>query len=142
VVRLPPRGSDHARNRGWLSDCHPRRLDCLVLCGSFIAFLADFGHAPRGAHDFSHAPRGAHDSTHATRGLDIYDSGCATHGTSVPALPAALVASPLGYVGSTDTASTSKVTTVEGRTGGTSSQPSSNDHAGEARLPATDLHFV
>jgi hypothetical protein len=42
-------------------------------------------------------------------------------------------------VGATNTASTTVVTTSKGRIGGTSGQPSSDDHAGEARLLATDM---
>jgi hypothetical protein len=44
----------------------------------------------------------------------------------------------LGLLGSHLPASTSVVTTGEGLTGGTSGQPSSDDHVGEAGLPATD----
>jgi hypothetical protein len=46
--------------------------------------------APRAcAHDFGCAPRGALESTHATHGPDIHDSGRATRGSGVPALPVA-----------------------------------------------------
>jgi hypothetical protein len=44
--------------------------------------------------------------------------------------------SPSGYAGANDTASTSAVATSKGCTGGSSSQPSSDDHAGEAGLLA------
>jgi hypothetical protein len=63
---------------------------------------------------------GMHDSTHAS------------HGTSVPIL----LVSPSGCAGATGITSTSAVAVGEGHTGGTSGQPSSDDHAGEARLPA------
>jgi hypothetical protein len=43
----------------------------------------------------------------------------------------------LGYVGATGIASTSVVTAGDGHTGGTSGQPSSNDHTGVAGLPDT-----
>jgi hypothetical protein len=66
------------------------------------------------------------------------------HGPDVPVLPVALLASSSGYVGATDTTSTLAVTTSEGHTGVTFGQPSSNDHAGESGLPATDqkTHLV
>jgi hypothetical protein len=56
------------------------------------------------------------------------------HVSGVPAL----LASPSGCTGATNTASTSAAVTSEGHTGGTSGQPSSDDHAGEAGLPTTD----
>jgi hypothetical protein len=43
--------------------------------------------------------------------------------------------SPSCCAGATDTASTSVVAVGEGSTGGTSSPPSSDDHAGKAGLP-------
>jgi hypothetical protein len=70
-------------------------------------------------------------------GSDIYNSGRATRGFNILALPAALHALPSGCAGATGTASTSAVTADEGRIGGTSGQSSSNDHVGEARLPAS-----
>jgi hypothetical protein len=76
------------------------------------------------------------DSTHATRGPGVHDSGRTTSGSVVPALSAALLVSPLGYVGATGTASASAVTVGEGCTCGTSGQPSPDDHTGEARLLA------
>jgi hypothetical protein len=85
--------------------------------------------------DFGCAPRGSLDSTRATCGPIVYDSGCTTHGSDVLALPVALLASPSSYVRATDIASTSSVTVDEGRTGGSSSQPSSDDHVSKAGLP-------
>jgi hypothetical protein len=78
-----------------------------------------------------------HDSIRATRDIDIHDSSRVTRGTSVLALPTALPMSPSSYAGATDTTSTSAVAVREGRTGGTSGQPSSDDHAGEVGLPTT-----
>jgi hypothetical protein len=69
-------------------------------------------------------------------GPDVYDSGCATHGSGVTALPAVVLTSPSGYTGDTNTTSTLAVTADEGRTGGTSGQTSSDDDAREAGLPA------
>jgi hypothetical protein len=69
---------------------------------------------------------------------DAHDSDRATHGPSIPALPIALLTSPSGYAGAIGTTPTSAVTVDEGRTDGTSDQSSSDDHAGEARLLATD----
>jgi hypothetical protein len=66
-------------------------------------------------------------STHATRGSDV------------PTLSAALLTSLSGYARATGTASTSAVTTDKDRTGGSSGQPSSDDHAGEEGLPADKL---
>jgi hypothetical protein len=43
---------------------------------------------------------------------------------------------PSGYAGATGTTSTSAVTVGKGRTGGTSGQPSFDDHMGEAGLSA------
>jgi hypothetical protein len=45
--------------------------------------------------------------------------------------------SPLNCAGATDTTSTSVAVIGEGRTGGTSGQPLSIDHVGEAGLSAT-----
>jgi hypothetical protein len=122
-VDCPPRRSDR----------HPRWSDCHALRRYFI----DFDRAPRSAHGFGRAPRGTHDSTRATSSPDIYNSGRATRGIDVPALPTTLLVSPSGCVGATGTASTIAVAAGEGRTGGTSGQPSFDDHAGEAELPAT-----
>jgi hypothetical protein len=47
------------------------------------------------------------------------------------------IASPSGCAGATSTTSTSTVTVGEGHTSGTFGQPSSDDHVGEAGLPAT-----
>jgi hypothetical protein len=74
---------------------------------------------------------------HATCGPGIHNSGHATRGSSVPTLPAALLVSPLGCARAIGTASTSAVATGEGRTGGSSDQPSFDDHVGEAGLPAS-----
>jgi hypothetical protein len=60
-----------------------------------------------------------------------------TRGIGVPPLAAALLSSPSGYAGVTDTTSTSAATIDEGHTGGTSDQPSSNDDVGEAGLSTT-----
>jgi hypothetical protein len=51
---------------------------------------------------------------------------------------------PLGYAGAIDTASTSAVAVDEGRTDGTSGQPSPDDHTGEAGFPAAgrQTHIV
>jgi hypothetical protein len=64
--------------------------------------------------------------------LSLYDSGRITCGS------APLLASPSGYVRATGTSSTSAVAAGEGRTNGTSSQSSSDDHVGEAGLLASD----
>jgi hypothetical protein len=122
-----PGWSDHPGNRGWWSDRPTPR-------NSFVVYFTDFCRAPRCAHDFGRAPRGTHDSTRATRDLNVHDFARASSCTGV----LALLASPSGYTGATDTASTSAVTTGESHTGGTSDQPSSNDHTGETGLPATD----
>jgi hypothetical protein len=61
----------------------------------------------------------------------IHDSGRTSRGPGIPALPAALLASPSGCAGGTDTTSISTTATDNGP----SSQPPSNDHAGEAWLP-------
>jgi hypothetical protein len=90
----------------------------LALRGFFIA--------PRDAHDFKCTPRDTHDSTRATCGPDVHDSA---RGSDVPAL----LASPLGYVGATSTASTSAIATGKGRIGGTSGQPSFDDNVGESK---------
>jgi hypothetical protein len=86
--------------------------------------VADLDRLPCGAHDFGCGP-GVHDSDRATRGSDF------------PALPATLLASPSGYAGATGTASTSAVAASKGRTGGSSGEPSSDDHAGETSLSTT-----
>jgi hypothetical protein len=88
--------------------------------------------------DFGRAPRGAHDSARAMHGPDIHDTGHATRGTDVPALSIALVASPSGYKRATGTTPTSVSAADEGRIGGTFDQPSFDDHANEAGLPAID----
>jgi hypothetical protein len=142
-----PRWLDHLRNRGWLSNCHLGRSDRLALRSTFVTCFANFGHALCGAHDFSHAPRGtydsgriprdAYDSDRATRGPSIHDFGRALHTVVVPTLPTAILAPPSGCAGATDVASTSAFPTDEGRTGGASRQPSSDDHAGKAGLSAT-----
>jgi hypothetical protein len=62
---------------------------------------------------------------------------CATHGPGIPTLPITLLTSSSGCAGLSDTAPTSVPATGKGCTGGTSGQPSSDDHAGEARLLAT-----
>jgi hypothetical protein len=84
--------------------------------------------APCDSHDFGCAPCGALDSTYATCDSDI------------PALPTALLTSSLGCAAATSTASTLAVD--EGHTGGTSGQPSFDDHAGEAGLPADKLTML
>jgi hypothetical protein len=116
------------------------------MCGA-----REFGCAPRGALDSTRDP-GVYDSdcaTHgpgvynsgcATRGSGVYDSGCATRGSGIPALPATLLMSPSGYTRATGTASTSAIAADEGCTDGTSDQTSSDDHAGEAGLPATNRY--
>jgi hypothetical protein len=71
-------------------------------------------------------------------GLHVYDSGRTSRGSDVQALPAPLLASPLGYARATGTVSTSAVAVDECRTGGTSGQSTFNDHAGEAELPTSD----
>jgi hypothetical protein len=103
---------------------------------SFITCFTNFGYPPCGAHVFGAAPRDALDSTRATHGPGVYDYDRTTHGSR--ALPAPLLVSPSGCARATSTASTSAVTTGEGRTGGTSGQSSSDDHTGEAGLPAFD----
>jgi hypothetical protein len=72
------------------------------------------------------------------RGTD--DSSRAFRSSGIPAL----LASPSSCAGATDTASTSVVIASEGRIGGTSGQPSSDDHAGAAGLPAVgrQTHLV
>jgi hypothetical protein len=71
-------------------------------------------------------------------GPGCHDSGHATRGTGVPGVPATLLVLPSGYVEAIGTASTSEVTAGKDCTGGTFGQPSSNDHAGEVELPATN----
>jgi hypothetical protein len=98
--------------------------DRLPPCGSFVGCLTDFFHALSDTHNFDCLSHSALDSTCATRGPDIHDSAHASHATS--------------------TASTSTVVASEGRTGGTSGQPSFDDHTSEAGLPATgrQTHIV
>jgi hypothetical protein len=90
--------------------------------------------------DFHHAPRGAHDSTRTTCSLGVHDSALTSCGFSIPTL----LASPSGYTGATGIASPSAVAAGKGHTGGTSGQPSSNDHTGEAGLSAVgwQTHIV
>jgi hypothetical protein len=102
-----------------------------------VSCFIDFGCTPCGAHDFDRAPRDTYNSTGTTCDLGVHDSDHASCGTDVPTLPLALLASPSGCVGATRTASTSAVATGKGCTGGTSGQPSSDDHMGEAGLPST-----
>jgi hypothetical protein len=102
--------------------------------------ITDFDCPSCGAHDFGCAPRGALDSTRIMHDLSVHDSGHATCGSDVPALPAALLTLPSSCAGATSTASTSVVTVDEGNTGGTSGQPSSDDHADEVGLSASDRH--
>jgi hypothetical protein len=90
------------------------------------------------AHDFGYAPLGALDSNHATHDPDVHDFGRATCPSDIPAPPATLLVSPLGYVGATGTTSTSTVAASKGCTGGTSSQPSSDDHVGKAGFLTSD----
>jgi hypothetical protein len=118
--------SDHPRNRSWQT-----------LRRTFIAYFANYGSTSRGAHDFGCSPSGAYDSSHATRSPDIHNSSCTMHGPDVPTLVATLFVPPSGKVGATGTTSTLAFPIGEGCTGGTSSQPSSDDHVGEARLSAT-----
>jgi hypothetical protein len=115
-----PGQSDRPGNKGWRSDCHPRRSDHPPPRRPIIDGIAEIHRASCGL--------GIRDSTHASRGSDI----------------PALLTSPSGCAGATGTASTSAVAASEGRTDGTSSQPSSDDHAGEAELPATgrQTHLV
>jgi hypothetical protein len=101
--------------------------------------LANFSHAPCGAQDLNHAPRSALVSTLATRVPGVHNSGRATRDYGVTALPVALLASPSGCTGATDTTSTSAVATGEGCTSGSSGQCSYDDHTGEVGLPA-DRH--
>jgi hypothetical protein len=118
---VTPRWLVHPWNRGWWSDHHPRWSDCLALHSSFVSYFVNFHHAPRGTHNFDYAPCGAHNPTRAS------------HSSAVPAL----LTLPLGCAGATSTTSTSAVAAGEGRTCGTSGQPSSDDHVDEVRLPAT-----
>jgi hypothetical protein len=120
----PSRRSDRPRNTDWWSDRHPRRLDRPALHSSCVACAV-----------FGHAPHSANDSTCATRGPGVHDSGRTSRGIDVPALPTTLLASPSSYAGAIGTASTLVVTVGEVCIGGTSDQPSSDDHAGEAGLP-------
>jgi hypothetical protein len=76
--------------------------------------------APFVAHEFGCAPRGTLDSNYATRGPGVHDSGRATRGSYMLALPAALLVLPSGCAGASSTASTSVVTASEARTSGTS----------------------
>jgi hypothetical protein len=87
-----------------------------ALRSSFIVRFANFGRPPCGALD----------STHVTRGY------------GVPALLAALLASPSGCTGVIGTTSTLAVATGESHISGSSGQPSSDDHTGEVGLP-TDI---
>jgi hypothetical protein len=123
---VSPGGQTAPRNRGWWSDRHPGRSDRLTLRSSSVACFTNLDRLPCTARDFGCTPRGTH------------DSGRITCDSSIPAIPAALLASPSGYAGATGTASTSAVATSKGYTGGLSGQPSSDDHAGEAGVPASD----
>jgi hypothetical protein len=103
-----------------------------------IGCLADFLHNPCdascGAHDFDCTPCGTHTSTCATHGHGVHDFARASHSSGVPPL----LTSSSGCAGATYTTSTSIVTAGEGHTGGTSGQPSSDDHTGKAGLLTTD----
>jgi hypothetical protein len=66
-------------------------------------------------------------------GPGVHDSARTSRGTGAPTL----LTLPSGCAGATGTASTSVVTTDKGHTSGTSDQPSSDDHVGEAGLLAT-----
>jgi hypothetical protein len=70
----------------------------------------------------------------------VHDSGRATQGFGILALPVALLVSPSGYVGATGTASTSAVATSKSCTSSSFGKPSSDDHASEAGLSATSRH--
>jgi hypothetical protein len=129
-----PRRSDRPSYGGWWSDREPRWFDRQALRSSFVAC---FGRPLCGAHDFGSASRGALVSSRATRGPDVHDSDSAIHGSGVLALPVALLTSPSGCTGATITTSTSVVAAGEGRAGGTFGQLSSDDHPGEAGLPAS-----
>jgi hypothetical protein len=136
-VQLPvPRAPQGSRSAPAVAvrPCATQRL-AVRLHGFFVAYFADFHHAPHGAHDFSCTPPSANDTTYAMHGLGIHDSARASRGSSI----LALLASPSGYATATDITSTSIVATGEGRTGGTSGQSSSDDHTGEAGLLATGL---
>jgi hypothetical protein len=123
----PPGWFGYPWNRSWWSIRHPKQFDRQALHNTFVACFTDFGRAPRSTHD----------SAHVTCGPNFHDSSCATRGTGVPTLPAALLTLPSGYAEATNTASVSAVATGEGCTGGTLAQPSSNDHVDKAGLPAT-----
>jgi hypothetical protein len=118
----------HRPQRCWQSD-RP------ALRGFFVACFIDIHHAPRSAHDFGCTPPSANDTTRSMHGLGIHDSARASHGSNI----LALLASPSGGAAATDTTSTSAIATGEGRTGGTSTQSSPDDHMGEAGLLATTL---
>jgi hypothetical protein len=64
--------------------------------------------------------------------------------SGVLALPTALLTSPSDFTGATSIASTSAVTSNEGRTSSSSDQHSSDDHTGEAGLPTSNqqTHIV
>jgi hypothetical protein len=118
--------SDHPGNRGWQFDRHPRWSDPPPPHRLVVGHLADIHRAD--------------DSARTSRGPGVRDSTRASRGSGNPEL----LTSPSSYTGATSTATTSAVVTSEGRTGGTSGQPSSDDNAGEAGLPAAgrQTHFV
>jgi hypothetical protein len=134
------RQSDRPWTSGWRSDRQPERSDHPILRGFFIAYFVDLRRALRCANAFGCAPQGAHDSTCATRVLNVYDSTHASRSSGIPTL----LTSPLGYTRVIGTASTLEVIAGEGRTGGTSGQPSSNDHVGEVGFLTTgrQTHIV
>jgi hypothetical protein len=46
-----PRQSDHPQNRGWWSNHHPKRSDCLALRNNVITYFANFSRTPHDTHD-------------------------------------------------------------------------------------------
>jgi hypothetical protein len=73
------------------------------------------------------------------RSRSVHDSCCTTCGFGILAVPISLLTSPSGSAGATDTASTLAVVTGKGHTGGSSGQPSQDDHAGEVGFLAFSL---
>jgi hypothetical protein len=139
--RVPTAGrcwqSDRPGNGGWRSDHTPWRLDRTPWWSDHPGNRCWWSDRPP-----PHCPviGCLADIRRTPHGLGVCNSTRAYRGSGIPTL----LTSPSGYEGAIGTASTSVVTASEGHIGRTSGQPSSDDHAGEAELPAADrqTHLV
>jgi hypothetical protein len=134
-----PRWSNRPWNRGWLSRRHTRLSDRLTLHDFLIVCFIDFHRAPLTT---SIAPRAMPKMLVVPHVVPTTPPApCATPiSTTLPAPPTAPASqhySRCPWAAREPPTSTSAVAVGEGRTGGTSSQPSFDDHVGEAGLSAT-----